>query len=108
MSNRMFTCGVPGEHCSGATVQTSAGIRGDVVYAHNTHEEAFKCRARYLVRVWGYQRVGQREFRPPDGGPILVLTKKSRFGGELRKGKAVKDSGRVLPRMAPGGLVALY
>jgi len=38
--------------------------------------------------------------RPPDGGPILVLSKKSKFGGRMRKGKA----GRVMPERG-GGVV---
>jgi len=34
-----------------------------------------------------YEDIGGRCFRPPDGGPIRMLTKKSRFGASLRLGK---------------------
>jgi len=80
-----------------------------VLKAHNSAPEAFKCHARYLIKVLGYEQVGSREFRPPDGGPILVLTKKCRFGGVLRKGKGSGEGGnRVMPRRRLGGFIASY
>jgi len=39
----------------------------------------------------------------------LVLTKKIRFGGVLRKGKGGEyGAGRVMPDKHPGGLIASY
>jgi len=35
----------------------------------------------------GYHQIGMREFSPPDGGPVRVLTRPSHFGGRLRMGK---------------------
>jgi len=111
---RMHTCGVPAIYCNGSPVTTSFGIRG-VTKAHNSTKEAFKCRARYLVKVLGYTKVGPtgplgaREFCPPDGGPILVLTKKCRFGGELRRGKGSEQgASRVMPRRGLGGMISSY
>jgi len=111
MSARMYTCGVPAIHCCGASVKTSFGVRviESTRKAHNSPTEAFKCRARWLVKVEGYTRIGSREFSPPDGGPVLVLTKKIRFGGALRKGKGGEyGAGRVMPDKHPGGLIASY
>lgn len=59
--------------------------------------EAFKCHVRWL-KAQGYTQIGSREFRPPDGGPVLVLPKKSKFGGLLRQGKSVDGkSKRYMP-----------
>lgn len=114
MSGKMYTCGVPKEHCNGAHVATSAGTREieNLYKAHVSPSQAFNCRARYLTHVLGYERIGQREFSPPDGGPVLVLSKKIRFGGKLRKGKGARGDGsasRVMPdRPHVGGLIAGY
>jgi len=80
---RRYLCGVPREHCRGALVTAphKAGMK-----VHGSSTEAFNCMTKYLLKQ-GYTRVGGREFRPPNGGPIRVLTKKSRFGGALRRGK---------------------
>jgi len=80
-------CGVPTEHCTGARIASNAFLRNFGPKAHNSHEEAYKCYRRYLIRVMGYEDIGSRTFRPPDGGPLRVLTKKSRFGARLRYGK---------------------
>ena len=87
--NQKYTCGTPDEHCSGGNVS----LPKRSVKAHNTPEEAFACFRRYLLKVLGYTAVDGcgRSFRPPDGGPVLVLTKKSRYGGTLRTGKADTD-----------------
>ena len=89
-------CGVPAHHCTGGTLQTDQQLGTTKV--HSSHEEAFRCYSRYLTRVKGYKRIGPREFAPPDGGPVLVLTKKSRFGAHLRKGK----EGRLMPKRGAG------
>jgi len=111
---RMYTCGVPAVDCNGSSVTTSFGIRC-VRTAHNSSTEAFKCRTRYLIKVLGYTKegptgpLGAREFCPPDGGPILVLTKKSRFGGVLRRGKGGEQgASRVMPYKGLGGMISSY
>lgn len=77
-------CGVPKDQCQGAGYQTDQHLGTNKAHANST--EAFKCYAHYLVTYEGYTRIGSREFRK-DGHPVLVLTKKSRFGGRLRMGK---------------------
>ena len=76
-------CGVPTEHCSGGKYTTDQKLSPK---CHGTHLEAFNCMRKYLLRT-GYTQIGPREFQPPGGGPIRVLTKKSRFGARLRSGK---------------------
>jgi hypothetical protein len=96
-------CGVPKEHCTGGNRQVSAGLR-KTIKAHSSAIEAYNCMARYLVKQ-GYTAKPNREFHK-EGEPVLVLTKKSRYGGALRGGKA----GRSMPakggkKMRSGGLV---
>ncbi len=88
----------------------SFGIRylADKLKIHHSSTEAFKCRARWLVRVEGWTPIGSREFSKP-GQPVLVLTKKCRFGGQLRKGKGGEQSfARVMPAKRPGGMISSY
>lgn len=92
-----YVCGVPGIHCSGGHVTTDQQINSGK--AHVTPSEAFNCMARYLVRQCGYKRVGGREFDPQDGGPIRVLTKRSRYGGKMKLGK----EGRYMPEESNAG-----
>lgn len=80
-------CGTPKEYCSGGVTTVNAGMRGgNVMKAHLDPTQAFKCHAKYLVKV-GYIQLSPREFRAPDGSGIKVLTKQSRFGAKLRNGK---------------------
>lgn len=60
--------------------------------AHASPMDAFNCHKRWLI-TRGFKQIGPREFRPPDGGPIEVLTKKSRFGARLRTGKGKRLMG---------------
>jgi hypothetical protein len=114
MNTAKFTCGVPEHHCGGGLMRVSQGIKiaikSGTMKVHSSSEEAFRCRARYLTKVKGYTRVGNREFAPPDGGPIEVLAKKSHFGGQLRKGKSAEASSgiTVMPKRHMSGLVARY
>ena len=105
-----FTCGVHEQHCTGGECVLSHHLRKQVVKVHNSPDAAFNCHARYLMNVLGYTRRGPREFAPPDGGPIRVLTKKSRFGGRLRGGKKPQGTKgrRVMPEFFTGGVVASY
>lgn len=97
-------CGVPADSCSGANTDVNARMesKGGGRKLHSSHEEAFKCHARFLV-AQGYAQVGSREFQLEDG-PILVLTKKSRFGGRMRPGKSGEKgtSNRNMPVRGAG------
>ena len=107
---RARVCGVPKASCSGSDRISSKGIRQGnsmSIRCHSTPEEAFRCMVNYLVHVQGYTRIGSREFSPPDGGPIKVLTKKARYGAELRGGKSgdVGTSKVVMPKGAIAGIM---
>jgi hypothetical protein len=92
-------CGVPKDDCDGTFTKTSSGL-GAAQKAHTLPREAFACMKRFLLRQ-GYVQVGQREFAPPDGGPVRVLTKQSRYGGRLRRGK---EGTRRMPVLRGGGI----
>ncbi len=81
----LYLCGTPNEHCTGSkyTITSNANMPSK---AHSSRDEAFRCYKRHLLRL-GYTQVGSREFQAPNGGRVLVLSKKSRFGGRLRSGK---------------------
>lgn len=86
-----FLCGTPLSHCTGSNGGgVSGGLKGAKL--HGSPEEAFKCHAKYMIAD-GYVQVGNREFCKGDG-PIVVLTKKSKFGAMLRGGKG----GRYNPK----------
>ena len=89
----------------------SSMIRSSITRFHHTSEQAFKCHAADLLRQ-GFKQIGTREFAPPDGGPIRVLTKKSRFGGLLRGGKSGEAKGgpptRAMPVGRTGGFIGRY
>ena len=78
---RRVLCGVPASYCKGAQLLVDKRY----MPVHATHSEAFECYAAWLISQ-GYRRIGSREFRLGDG-PVLVLTKKIRFGAPLRLGK---------------------
>lgn len=96
---RKVLCGTPTEECTGSSFVTDQKLSSKK--AHPTHEEAFDCHASYLVRA-GFKRLGMREFQSPDGGPIRMLTKKSRFGGRLRSGK---EGTRYQPERGAGLII---
>jgi hypothetical protein len=105
MATRKYLCGVPREYCSAPLVAASAMMEGfDKRFkAHASPQEAFRCMRRYLVNVKGAEQVGSREFRIPGEDGIRVLTKKSRYGAEVRVGKY---SNRYMPGGPhAGGLV---
>lgn len=54
---------------------------------------------RYLIRKKGYVELGPREFLSPDGGPVLVLTKKCRYGGLFVTGKGGDSGKRFMPEV---------
>lgn len=103
---RKFICGVPTKECCGADLMVNKALT--VKKGHGTSEEAFKCYAKWLISQ-GYKQIGHREFQK-DNEPIIVLTKKSKFGGQLRYGKGDKGikGNRYIPRighMAKAGIV---
>lgn len=80
-------CGVPRDQCCGTISPMNHGLGGAAGFrVHASPRAAFECMKRYLLRQ-GYQQIGSREFSPPDGGPVRVLTRPSHFGGRLRMGK---------------------
>jgi hypothetical protein len=87
---RRYLCGVIAHECEGTLTRMhiSAGMK-----THGSSVDAFKCMKHYLLRQ-GYTQVGPREFcapptpENPEGGPIRVLTKKTRYGAPLRPGKS--------------------
>src|SRR5690348_7748840 len=81
----MYMCGVPRAECSGSLENVNVAL-GGARKLHSTPEEAFNCHRRYLISQ-GWTQTGPRTFSSPDGGPVRVLTKKSRFGAALRNGK---------------------
>ena len=99
------TIGLPVRHpadaCGGNTLPLNAGLGNRGIKAHGTREQAFSCQRRYLLSK-GYKQVGGTAFEAPDGGPILILTKKSKYGGKLRMGKA---NSRHMPDDRLGGIV---
>lgn len=102
MSRRYkILCGVPDYHCQGGILSTDQQL--GTKKAHGSHEDAFRCYARYLVKVLGFTRVGAREFQNPNNGPIRVLTKKSRFGTRLMAGKGGDKGSRYMPRLEEAG-----
>ena len=92
---RKFTCPTPKDKCTGSLIFVNNSL-GKSMMAHGSSEQAFKCYCQYLLSQ-GYKQVGSKEFEPPNGGPVLVLTKKSKFGGVLRPGKSgeIGNSGNV-------------
>ena len=106
-SKRWYVCGVPRDICTGGTIaRASARITKDGPNkAHGSPLEAFRCKKRHLL-LQGYEAVGQREFRKPGGG-IVVLTKKSRFGARLRSGKEGRAMDGANRGMAGGGVYSV-
>lgn len=85
-------CGVPSEFCSGGNYVVSSGL-GRSRKVHKDHEEAFKCHSNFLISQ-GFKKIGIKEFIDPKDNTIRILTRKSKFGGKLRKGK---EGSRAMP-----------
>jgi hypothetical protein len=93
-----YLCGVPSDKCTGGMTGVSNGLK-KAGKTHGSPAEAHKCYSKWLLSQ-GYTQVGPREYSK-NGGPILLLTKKSKFGARLRGGKA----DRQMPSVTPGGLI---
>lgn len=81
----VYMCGTPKNSCSGSMSQVNAGLGGNRK-VHATSQEAFNCHKNHLI-AQGYKQLDSRAFSPPDGGPVRILNKSSRFGAALRNGK---------------------
>jgi hypothetical protein len=92
---RRFLCGVPEGKCSGTLSRISKNWKGSQK-THASRDEAFECYVRHLL-AQGYVRLGPKEFQLGDG-PILLVNKRSQFGGVMRQGKAE----RWMPRRGSG------
>ena len=84
-----FACPTPGVECNGSAVKAEHGTPGAMVNIHKTPGEVLACEARFLVSH-GYKRLGSRAFESPNGGPVLILSKKP--GIRVQAGK---EGGRV-------------
>lgn len=104
---RKYTCGVPDHFCSAGLVQASQGM----IKLHSSSEEAFNCHKKYLLSQ-GFIQLKGNEFRPPNGGPVRVLTRPGRFGGVYRQEKNIDGKGnRVVPKVhkqSKSGLIASH
>lgn len=104
-------CQTPEPECGAPLCEVNASLKGQSRprKLHATHEEAFNCFVNHLLRT-GHVRTGNREFRQPEGG-ILVLTKQTRYGGRFRSGKTPQGKGgrRFMPASrkgdTPNGLI---
>lgn len=69
-----YLCCTPDEYCHGKPVGDHRGA-ADKTKTHSTVEQVFSCQANYFLKL-GYIRLSRREFQAPNGGPIMVLSKK--------------------------------
>jgi hypothetical protein len=99
----VFLCGTPSEQCTGSLAKLNHALEGRGLRAHTSSASAFDCQRRYLIHV-GYTQLDGTSFAAPNEGPILVLTKKSRYGGKLRNGK---EGTRNQPLGKHGGFIFL-
>lgn len=99
---RVYLCGVPEGQCNGFAFTTHNLWRGSR-RAHGSREEAFRCHVRHLIAE-GFTQLGPREFKAPNGGPIRILTKRSRFGAEMYW---TSEKTRFMPKN-PGIVIGSY
>lgn len=92
--NLGFTCNTPVNECRGSFVVAGPG-KGKVKY-HGDPKQVRRCQARYLEGQ-GYTRIGQREFRHPDKG-VLVLDKRPSPPVVTGKGGEKGGRGRAMVR----------
>lgn len=87
MATYGYLCPTPKQHCSGTIAKLNAGLDKRGIKKHGDQKSAMKCYATYLTSVLGCEKLSNREFRHPNGGPIEVLSRESQFGARLRSGK---------------------
>lgn len=102
MSTIGYLCGCPETECVGSmSGDVSNSMRNLRRKVHGSRRDARRCYIRYLLRQ-GYTRTDNAScFASPDDGPVIVLNRESKFGGELRSGKAK----RYMPKRRTGGLI---
>jgi hypothetical protein len=98
-TQQRFLCGVPERECQGSHTQLPVKWPGSRK-SHASRKEAKKCYTRYM-QGQGYEKVhgGLQK----DDGPVIVLSKESKFGGRLRLGKEK----RFMPDKGSGTATAL-
>lgn len=99
----VVVCGTPEEFCQARRGLLNNGLKAKGIRVHPNHEAAFNCYKNYLLKN-GYTQMDSRAFAAPNNGPIQVLTKKSRFGTELRQGKTGGGS-RFMPMGLKCGII---
>lgn len=96
-----YLCPTPKENCCGSLAKLSAGLDKKGIKKHASPEQAMQCYSKYLVEVCGAEKLSRREFRMPNGGGIMMLSKAHSFGGVLRGGKSDEKgsikAGRGMP-----------
>lgn len=99
-----YYCGCPVDQCSGsASGNVSASMRSIKRKIHGSRAEARRCYINHLLKQ-GYRRSDNSStFLPPEGSdlPAIVISKLTKFGGELRTGKEK----RYMPKNRTGGMV---
>lgn len=98
---RRYICGVKDSECTGSPMLLGPSDDSKRLgRSHATAQEALKCHAKALIRR-GYTRLSNREFAPPDGGPVILLPKK---WPTLRAGKSegATQGNRLTPTGRPG------
>jgi hypothetical protein len=96
-----YFCGVEQHLCGGSTFIGSGSMKASRLKVHASPEAAHACMGSALVKE-GYTKLDNCTFRPPDGGPVRVLTRPGRFGARLRSGK---EGSRHMPAKRTGGVV---
>lgn len=97
---RRYLCGCPKDVCNGAGAAATNAM-GKFVKTHASSKEAYNCYTSWL-KSQGYTKVENtsNEFRPPNGGPILLINRPGKFGAILRQGK-IGEKGQTGNRVVP-------
>lgn len=76
-----FACGTPFSFCTGRSCLDQEN--GQYGKRHSDIAGTKACQANYLIKQ-GYEKVGSNAFASPNGGPILVMSKRPQ---RLKPGK---------------------
>jgi hypothetical protein len=91
-----YLCNTPVNDCTGSLNKNGGNHK-----IHTSRTEARQCYVRWLTKKQGYTRLKGTQFAPPDGGPVLLVTKQSKYGlrmkgeGQKGKGRFVKDKDSI-------------
>jgi len=108
MATYGYLCPTPKGHCKGTPAKLSAGIEKIGLKKHGSAEEAMSCYSAYLVDVLGAEKLSRREFRLPNDGGIMLLSKPHSFGARLKAGKRgdnMQGSDRGMPRTGKSAVI---